>query len=261
MSGAAGPATAAEVAGSTEQTASLAFPNEKIQFENFGIFAGLSGPQRRVTLSTGAVAGDYVAALNGHAQIGARVTASLVGGRLTITSDTTGASEQFQVSSNRAAAANTSGIGTSTIQGDGADASAGGGMDLQIGTHTTDNDRLTITLDSVLPGDLGLTGSSTASAASAQNAIGELDAALGIVSSQRASVGAYSNALSHATSTLLTLDHNMRAAVSSMRDLDMAEASSQFALRDARRNASAALLAQANANPRLALSLLSSAKR
>ena len=134
-------------------------------------------------------------------------------------------------------------------------------MDLQIGIDTSAESQLTISLDSVLPGDLGLGGSGVASAASALSAIGELDGALDLVNTQRASVGAYSSSLARAQSTLLTLDHNMRAAVSSLRDLDVAEASSQFALRDTRRNASAAILAQANATPRLALSLLTSNER
>lgn len=96
-------------------------------------------------------------------------------------------------------------------------------------------------------------GSSTAAAAaltSVKNAITEL-------ATYRADVGANVSRLNYTSEQLSVLKDNLAAANSRIKDVDVAEESTQFARYNILVQAGTAMLAQANANPQSALRLLS----
>ncbi len=104
------------------------------------------------------------------------------------------------------------------------------------------------------PGDKQILSLSTPE--SANRAIGTLDAALTIVSKQRADLGAYQNRLEMAIGGLDSGAENLQAAESRIRDTDMASAMVQFVKNQILVQSSTAMLAQANQKPQSVLQLL-----
>ena len=70
---------------------------------------------------------------------------------------------------------------------------------------------------------LGLKDSSIATREAADKAIGELDGAIQKTSSERSRMGAYVNRLEHAYNNALTMEENLTAAESRIRDVDIAK--------------------------------------
>jgi flagellin len=83
-----------------------------------------------------------------------------------------------------------------------------------------------------------------------------IDAAIGYVSSQRAQLGAMQNRLSTTVENLNTTSENLSASRSRIIDADFAAETSQLSKAQIIQQASVSVLAQANAQPQLALSLL-----
>jgi flagellin len=83
-----------------------------------------------------------------------------------------------------------------------------------------------------------------------------LDAALGYVSSSRATLGAAQNRLQHTIANLSTTSENLSASNSRIRDVDVATESSNMAKFQVLEQAGVSVLAQANQMPQLALKLL-----
>lgn len=92
------------------------------------------------------------------------------------------------------------------------------------------------------------------SAASA--AIDIFDNAVKLVSSERSKLGALQNRLEHTTNNLQTANENLTSAESRIRDLDMAEAMTDFTRNNILNQAGQAMLAQANQLPQGILQLL-----
>ncbi len=90
----------------------------------------------------------------------------------------------------------------------------------------------------------------------ANNAIGELDAALDQINKQRADLGAYYNRLEHAAKGLMNAYENVQASESRIRDADMAETSVSFTKNQILVQSGTAMLAQANIRPQTVLQLL-----
>lgn len=128
----------------------------------------------------------------------------------------------------------------------------------QIGVLTTSNDVITLSFGGVSTSSLGLSGVTLSGSTStnAQSAINSVDAALTAVSSKRAIVGASVNRLNIAVSNAQTIRTNLEAANSAIRDVDVAEETSQLARSQVLLQAGASILAQANQAPQLALTLL-----
>ncbi len=95
---------------------------------------------------------------------------------------------------------------------------------------------------------------STASASLA--ALSTIDDALKNVSTQRAKYGAAMNRLESTTSTIQTIRLNLSAANSRIRDVDVAEETATLSRNQVLAQAGAAVLAQANAAPQMAIGLL-----
>jgi len=90
----------------------------------------------------------------------------------------------------------------------------------------------------------------------ANQAIGQLDSALRIISKQRADLGAYQNRFEMAAKGVATASENMQAAESLVRDEDMASGMVQYVKDNILVQAGTAMLAQANVLPRSVLQLL-----
>lgn len=90
----------------------------------------------------------------------------------------------------------------------------------------------------------------------ANRAIGLVDAALTVVSRQRADLGAYQNRFEMAVKGVAVAAENMQAAESLIRDTDMAAETVQFVKNRILVEAGTAMLAQANLKPQSVLQLL-----
>ena len=124
-----------------------------------------------------------------------------------------------------------------------------------IGTSTT-VDKIAVVFMPAKTTTLGIDTSSVVTADKARFSIGQLDSALGKVNKQRAAYGAFSNRLQVAVSQTQAMRTNLEAANSRIRDVDVAVETSAMAKSQVLMQAGTAVLAQANAAPQLALSLL-----
>ena len=102
----------------------------------------------------------------------------------------------------------------------------------------------------------GVGGDATTARTAAGALITSLDAALGYISSSRATLGAAQNRLQHTIANLGTTSENLSASNSRIRDVDVATESSNMAKSQVLEQAGVAILAQANQLPQLALKLL-----
>jgi len=91
----------------------------------------------------------------------------------------------------------------------------------------------------------------------ANRTIGMLDAALKVVSRQRADLGAYQNRFEMAAKGVAVASENMLASESRIRDTDMAEQMVSYVKNNILVQSSTAMLAQANVQTRSVLQLLS----
>jgi flagellin len=137
------------------------------------------------------------------------------------------------------------------------------GVDLFDGTAldvTTDEDGNTFSMNAV---DLGgatyttATGSTVDTAANAATALTNVNAAIDQLSADRANIGANMARLTSTSEQLSVLKDNISAANSRIKDVDVAQESTQFARYNILVQAGTAMLAQANATPQSALRLLS----
>ncbi len=100
------------------------------------------------------------------------------------------------------------------------------------------------------------TGSNVATAAGAATALTNVQAAIDQLGTDRAQVGANISRLSMTSEQLGVLKDNLSAANSRIKDVDVADESTQFARYNILVQAGTAMLAQANASPQSALRLL-----
>jgi flagellin len=103
---------------------------------------------------------------------------------------------------------------------------------------------------------LGVNLTSVADKASAQNALAAIDQAIVSVSAMRADFGAIQNRLQSTISNLQVSVENMSAANSRIRDVDIAEETSEMTKNNILLQAGTAVLAQANQSANTALNLL-----
>ena len=139
---------------------------------------------------------------------------------------------------------------------DGTAGDGAGVMVFQVGTRNTANDRVTITLADQDTTALGVSATQVDTLANAQGAIDDVDAALELLATDRAAIGATIGELTAEVDYLGTTVLNLAAALSQIRDVDMASASAAFARDQVLQEAGVAMLAQANTSPLLALRLL-----
>ncbi|MBP1925703.1 flagellin [Sedimentibacter acidaminivorans] len=130
---------------------------------------------------------------------------------------------------------------------------------LQIGANTTQSINVTFAKMDAGASGLGVSGvdlGSGTAASGATAAIATIDAAIKLVSDERATMGANQNRLEHTINNLGTSSENLSAAESRIRDVDMAKEMSTFSKNNILSQAAQAMLAQANQQPQQVLQLL-----
>lgn len=137
-----------------------------------------------------------------------------------------------------------------------AGAASNGALVFQVGTRSTANDRIGITLADIDATSLSVNASAVDTLANAQTAITSVDAAISTLATSRATLGATMNQLTSAVDYLATTVENMSAANSQIRDTDVAAESANFTKAQVLMQAGTSMLSQANAVPNLALRLL-----
>lgn len=137
-----------------------------------------------------------------------------------------------------------------------AGAATNGALVFQVGTRSTANDRIGITLADIDATSLSVNASAVDTLANAQTAITAVDAAISTLATSRATLGATMNQLTSAVDNLATTVENMSAANSQIRDTDVAAESANFTKSQVLMQAGTSMLSQANAVPNLALRLL-----
>jgi flagellin len=130
------------------------------------------------------------------------------------------------------------------------------GLSFQVGMGTTTDDRLTISIADSGASALGLMSSTISTTGGADTAIDALDDAIQDVSTRRAAMGSMQNRLSTTMSNLETYSTNLSAANSRIVDVDVASETAELTKNNILLQAGAAMLAQANQAPQIALSLL-----
>ena len=134
----------------------------------------------------------------------------------------------------------------------------GTGGSFQIGPNDTFDDRLEVNVgDMRATGvNLNLSGISVSTLLSARSIIPTIDLAINTVAQQRGDLGAIQNRLAFTIRSLENTIENLQASESTIRDADVAEEVSGFTRAQILVQSSTALLAQANAIPQHALTLL-----
>jgi len=127
---------------------------------------------------------------------------------------------------------------------------------LVIQTGANQGDELAISLDQMDAWSLGIKTANISNRLDASAAISQVNNALNLVSTQRATLGALQNRLEFKISNLDIGAENLQAAESRIRDVDMAKEMTAFTKNNILFQASTAMLAQANALPQGVLQLL-----
>ena len=129
-------------------------------------------------------------------------------------------------------------------------------------TFNSDNGGAVVTFDKTVL-TAGTAGSFSVSSgvdlttqAGSNSALSAIDSALGLVSGQRADLGAVQNRLQHTINSLSVAAENASAAESRIRDTDMAKEMTSFTRSQILQQAGVSMLAQANSAPQSVLKLL-----
>ncbi len=128
----------------------------------------------------------------------------------------------------------------------------------QVGINTTSFDTIAVGFGGVSLEALGISTTNVAGsdAANSTAAIDAIDGAITNVSTFRAQFGAATNRLQRAVDNSQTIRTNLSAANSRIRDMDVAEETSQLARSQVLLQAGTSVLSQANQLPALALALM-----
>jgi len=128
--------------------------------------------------------------------------------------------------------------------------------DFQVGIGTASSDRIGVSFGGADATGLGVNGGSLTNFANAQTAITALDAGIQTLSTVREGFGSSLNRFSFAVSSLQSQQTNLSAAVSRIRDVDIASETAMMSKNQVLTQAGAAILKQANQSPQLAQQLL-----
>lgn len=242
--------------------------------------------QKSVHLASGATLGDILTTINAVDGLSAKS----VGGKLVISSESTGKNSTIELTGGSTTALASLGF-TQGATGTGTDKDFNATM--QIGANQGQNFTITIsdmrsralavagyagdtktwtdsttgqtftakftdisavtdgTTTTVIESALDISTETNATAA-----IKVIDDAINVVSSQRSSLGAAQNRLEHTINNLGTSSENLTSAESRIRDVDMASEMSEYSKNNILSQAAQAMLAQANQQPQQVLQLL-----
>jgi flagellin len=145
----------------------------------------------------------------------------------------------------------------STTQFNGISLLTGGStIGFQVGIGTTASDMVNVKFGDFTAATLGVAGKDVTAVPNALASITAIDTALASVATERATFGAVVNRFQSTVQNLQSMRTNLSAANSRIRDVDVAEETASMARSQVLSQAGAAVLAQANQAPQLALSLL-----
>jgi len=130
------------------------------------------------------------------------------------------------------------------------------GTSLQIGTGTTTNDVISVTIDKASSATLSVSANFVSTQGAAQSALTAIDSAIQAVSTARGSLGAVQNRLQSTINNLQVAVENTSAANSRIVDVDVAAESANMTKAQILAQAGVSVLSQANQSPQLALKLL-----
>ena len=140
------------------------------------------------------------------------------------------------------------------LNGDGGNGGGADSWQFQVGANT--NQTITVTISDMAAGSLGVSTVSITSVGVAQDAVSALDDAISVLNTRRSIIGAVINRLTHAIDNLTNVAQNTSEARSRVTDTDYATATSELARTQIIQQAATAILAQANQQPQMVLSLL-----
>jgi flagellin len=130
-------------------------------------------------------------------------------------------------------------------------------LDFQVGIRNdATNDRISVNTIDATATALGVNALDLGTKADAQTALDTLDTALASVSSQRAVFGAAGNRFDAAIQNIQTFAESLTAANSRIRDVDVAQETSNLSRAQILAQAGISVLGQANQMPQMALKLL-----
>jgi flagellin len=130
-------------------------------------------------------------------------------------------------------------------------------LTFQVGIrNVASNDQIVVTTASATSSSLGLNALSLSTLTGAQQALGTIDTALQSVSSTRATLGAQANRFNTVISVATQSSVSLSSAQSRIRDVDVAEETSNMSRTQILMQAGVSVLAQANQMPQVALKLL-----
>ena len=125
---------------------------------------------------------------------------------------------------------------------------------IQVGINN--GETVDVTLTDTQASTLSIDTLSTTTSALAGTALAALDTAIGSINTARGSLGADQNRLQSAYSSIQSASENLSAAESRIRDVDVAYETADLTRNSILQQAATSVLAQANTQPQLALSLL-----
>ncbi len=129
-------------------------------------------------------------------------------------------------------------------------------LTFQVGINNSTNDRISVGINDMHATALGFGAVDISTITGAQTALGTLDGSITSISAGRAEIGAVQNRMSASIQSLATAQENLAAANSRIRDADIAQESANLTKNSILMQAGVSVLAQANQQPALALSLL-----
>jgi flagellin len=130
-------------------------------------------------------------------------------------------------------------------------------LTFQIGIrNVAANDQIVVTTSSSTVANLSLTPLTLATLTGAQQALGIIDVAMQSISSTRATLGAQGNRMEKAINAATQAAVSLAAAESRIRDVDVAEETSNMSREQILLQAGVSVLSQANQIPQIALKLL-----
>jgi len=135
-------------------------------------------------------------------------------------------------------------------------------FNFQLGTDNTANDRISVSMANftvaTAGGPLaGLGGASTLSTiGGAQSYMTAVDTAIGLLNTERGTVGAAQNQIGYHVANLNSMYENTKSAESTIKDADFAKEMADFTKFQIMNQSGVAMLAQANQLPQMILSLL-----
>ncbi len=153
-----------------------------------------------------------------------------------------------------------------SLSGTGLDGSSGNQMKIHFGTgNSSAEDYYYIRINKATASSLGVgnsissgtAGYTISTQAAAQTALAAIDSAISTKDNIRANLGAMANRLANTVSNLTIQAENLQSAESRVSDVDVATEMTEFVRNQILTQAAVAMLAQANALPQLALSLIS----